>query len=918
MSLHTQMNHAPLVNLLNGVGLVLLRLCEALLFLLLAAGMVAFALYHVYGRDLPDPAQLALHRPFETTRIYARDGQTLLYELFDDGQRTVVPLEEVPWALKAATVATEDAHFYENPGIDLRGIVRAFWLNLDGEVRSGGSTITQQLVRNVLLSPDERNEQSYERKLREAILAFQLSRQFSKDQILSFYLNEIYYGNMAYGIEAAAQNYFGKHARELNLAESALLAGLVQSPTHLNPLTASEAAKERQRVVLQSMLKHGYIDQQQADMAYATPIKLRPSTVDIKTPHWVFYVRGLLEQRYGANMMRRGGLRVVTTLDPALQSLTEQAVREQIAQLHDRNANNAAVVVIDPKTGEILAMVGSVDYNDATIDGQVNVALAPRQPGSALKPIVYAAALMHGWTPATIIWDTPTDFDGYQPTNYDNQFHGPQRLRMALANSYNIPAVKALQFVGINAFHDLAEAMGISTLQERERYGLAAALGAGEVTLLDLTQSYTTFANGGVAQPPTAISKVTTSHGEVLYVHEASQGVQVLGPRGDAIAYLISDILSDNDARTPMFGSNSVMRLSDDRPAAVKTGTSNDYRDSWAIGYTPDLAVGVWVGNTDSTPMQEVAGANGAGAIWQQIMERSHAGKPHQPFIRPPNVDEATICASTGLLADSCSDMVAERFVSDALPTPQADQYIMVTLGATGDCLATDLTPVAERQQRTFLVVPPDVQAWTIPQPPTRPCTTPSTSATTELFNLDVVAAIESPSQNAVVGGVVTVLGSAAGSYILNYGAGEQPDTWTMIAQGHGGVGRGLLGSWSTDDLPSGVYTLRLEVALPGNPVQTIESRVVVDRQQMTVRLAQPAPDTRILADTTVQLLAEAGGPATHVEFMVDGEVVGSTPGPIAIQSWVAAGQGSHTLEAIAFDANGQQVSSAPVVVVVE
>ncbi|MBV9789173.1 MAG: penicillin-binding protein, partial [Chloroflexi bacterium] len=624
------------------LGLIFLRLCEAALLGVLAGGVVGLALYRYYSRDLPDPSQLATHRPFETTRIYARDGQTLLYEVFDDGQRTVVPLDQVPWAVKAATIAVEDAQFFENPGVDLRGIVRALWLNRGGEIQSGASTITQQVARNVLLSPEERVDQSYSRKIREAILAFHLSRQYSKEQVLSFYLNEVYYGNMAYGIEAAAQSYFSKPAHDLNLAEASLLAGLVQSPSELNPFNNPEAAKARQKIVLDLMARQGRVTREQADAAFAQPLTLRPSSVNIRSPHWVFYVLDQLEQEYGADLLRRGGLRVVTTLDPAIQQIAEEAARNRIAELQVQNATNAAVVVIDPKTSEILAMVGSVDYNNAAIDGQVNVTTAARQPGSALKPIVYATAMMqpNGWNPATVIWDVPLNVNGYQPMNYDSRFHGPQRLRLALANSFNIPAVKALQFVGVDAFLDLAHAMGITTLQDRDLYGLAVALGAGEVKLIDLTTAYTTFANNGYARPSVSILRVATNHGEVLYSYKPPTGNQVLGPYGDAIAYLISSILSDNDARTPMFGPNSVMRLKDDRPAAVKTGTSNDFKDSWAVGYTPDLVVGVWVGNSNNTPMDEVAGSNGGGAIWREIMERTHEGKTPEEFERPSNVKE--------------------------------------------------------------------------------------------------------------------------------------------------------------------------------------------------------------------------------------------------------------------------------------
>jgi 1A family penicillin-binding protein len=906
---------------LRVLGLLVLRLCEAVLLGLLIVAVIGLGLYRYYSRDLPDPSQLATHRPFETTRIYARDGQTLLYEVFDDGQRTVVPLDQVPWAVKAATIAVEDADFFDNPGVDLRGIVRALWLNRQGSIMSGGSTITQQVARNVLLSPEERTEQSFDRKIREAILAFHLSRGYSKEQVLAFYLNEVYYGNMAYGIEAAAQSYFGKPARELNLPEAALLAGLVQSPSELNPFNAPEAAKARQRIVLDLMVKQGRITSDQADAAFAMPLTLRPSTVNIRAPHWVFYVLDQLEQQYGADLLRRGGLRVITTLDPATQQQAEEAARAKIEELRARDAHNAAVVVIDPKTSEILAMVGSIDYNNAEIDGQVNVTTAPRQPGSALKPIVYATAMMQpkGWTPATVIWDVPLNVNGYQPVNYDNQFHGPQRLRLALANSFNIPAVKALQYTGVDAFLDLAHNMGITTLQDRDRYGLAVALGAGEVKLLDLTTAYTTFANGGRARPAVSVLRVATNQGEVLYSYKPPTGTQVLGAYGEAIAYQITSILSDNDARAPMFGPNSVMRLKDDRPAAVKTGTSNDFKDSWAVGYTPDLVVGVWVGNTDNTPMQEVAGSNGAGTIWREIMERAHENKPPQEFARPANLKEVSICRSTGLIANGCADTTTELLIDGTQPQPQPGQYITVTVGGDGSCLATDFTPASERRQQSFLLPPPEARSWRGAQPPTRPCDAPpSADGTQAPDSPDVVAAIDSPANGATVGSTISVKGSAAGAYTLAYGAGAQPTSWTTIASGPGGVARGLLGTWDTDGLQSGVYQLQLEVALPGNPPQAVQTTVRIDHDQMTVRLVQPAPDTTIAPGMTVQLIAEASGPITRVEFIVDGQVIGSTAHAASSWNWLATGRGRHTLEVAVYNADGKRSVSSPVIVLVE
>lgn len=759
------------------LGTIVLRVCEMLLLSMVIAAVLGMAAYQFYSRDLPDPAQLTQHRPFETTRIYARDGETVLYELFADGQRTVVPLADVPPVLKHATLAAEDADFYTHPGVDLRAVVRAVWLNRDGEIRSGASTITQQLARNILLSAPERSQQTLDRKAREAILAWEIHRRFSKEQILGMYLNEVYYGNQAYGIEAAAQTYWNKHARDLTLSEAALLAGVVQAPTNLNPLHVPEAARARRQTVLDLMVKHGYVSANQAAAAAAEPVHVRPPTANMRYPHWVWYVRSLLEQQYGAELVERGGLRVVTSLDPAVQDIVEQAVAQRMVELRTRRTNNASVVVLDVRTNEVLAMVGSANYHDATIDGQFNVALSPRQPGSTLKPIVYAAAMMRGWTPATIILDTPTDFNGYAPQNYDQTFRGPQRLRQALAMSLNIPAVKALQFVGLQPFADLAHAMGITTLNDPDRYGLTAALGGGEAKLIDVSNAYATFANAGRARPVAPILSVTTSHGEPLRRYEPPAGTPALGPNGEAIAYLISDMLSDNAARTPIFGPNSAMRLANDRPAAIKTGTTNDYKDSWAVGYTPRMVVGVWVGNTNNTPMDQVAGMDGAAMIWHDIMEAAHAGQPNEPFPQPAGVVETTICARDGSVAAGCADTMLERFVASTLPST----------------LST-------------------------------PMSTPSPAASAP----------------------------------------------------------------TTSAAPT------------------------------TVRLVQPAPDTRIAAGTLVLLAAHGSANVQRIEFLVDGHVIGGTTEIEATWTWTATTRGRHTLEVAAYDAGGKRVGSAPVVVVVQ
>jgi len=802
--------------------------------------LVVLIVYSHYSRDLEGlEAGIGAHRPAETTQIYARDGQTLLYELVDPqgGRRTVVDLSRIPKALRDATVAVEDANFYENPGVDLRGIIRALVLNYQQDCAgeqcrpvSGGSTITQQLVRNVLLPPEERTRISLDRKLREAILAYRVSREYSKDQILALYLNEVYYGSQAYGVEAAAQAYFGKHVWELSAPESTLIAGLPQSPTRLDPLTNLAGAKQRQQVTLDQMAKSGFLTPTQAKATLEAPLRFSPPTSSLVAPHFVFYVRKLLEERYGPDVLYRGGLRVVTSLDLSWQTEAQRIVRERIAELRDRHATNAGVIMLSPED-EVLAMIGSADYKDTSIDGEVNVTLAPRQPGSALKPIVYAAALRRGWTPATILWDQPVEFpqpDGsvYAPRNYDDSWHGPQRLRMALANSLNIPAIKTIEYVGVENFVEQAHALGITTLNDTSAYGLPLVLGAGEVRLLDLTNVYNTIRNGGLKRDPVAILKVTNSRGEVLESTRPTPGQPALGEHGPQIAYLLTDMMSDNVARQYMFGPGNVMELPDGRPAAVKTGTSNEWHDSWAVGYTPDITIGVWVGNSDNTPMQEVAGVNGAGTIWRAIMDDFQQGRPIQQFQRPPGITTTTICADTGALAgDACPNRMDERFIAGSEPKTSDVVRKTLKVGGAGACLAASYTPPGQAFDQVFLVYPAAFHDWAvgagIPQPPTTYCPPPPGKPDTS------IALIIQPAAGIVITSTqVLVRGSARGSYTLEWGGGRDPSSWQQFARGGSPVADGILGVWRTDRLPLGDYTLRLRVTTPdGVPV---ESKVAI------------------------------------------------------------------------------------------
>ncbi|TAK22047.1 MAG: PBP1A family penicillin-binding protein [Chloroflexota bacterium] len=668
------------------VGLFLLAVFGVTLAILGARSLDGVGgIIDALSRDLPAPEAAVERDVFKSTFIYDRNGEPL-YEIFDPngGRRVIIPISDMPQHLVAATLATEDANFYENPGFDLRAIARALWQNFRGQGYSGASTITQQLVRNALFDPEQRTERSLDRKMKEAILAYKLSQKYSKDEILERYLNEISYGNLAYGIESAARTYFDKSARDLNLAEATLLAGLPQSPSAYNPFINFRGAKERQAEVLGLMVRQGYITEAGAEAALKQELRFAALRSDIKAPHFVMYVRDMLEQRFGKARLYQAGFRVYTTLDLSVQRAAEEAARDHIARIRDHDARNAAVMAINPNSGEIIAMVGSVDFFDQSIAGQVNMTTALRQPGSTVKPFTYAAAFARGtMSPGTIIRDEPTQFRGaggepYVPRNPDGRFRGPVTVRYALANSLNIPALKVVSDIGTQTMIDLARRMGITTLGDAQRYGLTVTLGSGEVRLIDLVYAYTPFANGGlqIGQPvtnprpgnrefePAAILKIVDADGRVLEEYSPRPGKRVITPQ---VAWLISDILSDDDARTDTYGRNSPLSIG--RPAAVKTGTTDRSQDSWTVGFTPDLVVGVWVGNADNTPMRQVLGVSGAGAIWNMTMTRALKNNAPRTFARPPGLVQVAIDPRTGLRPAANGPVKLEWFLEGNVPT---------------------------------------------------------------------------------------------------------------------------------------------------------------------------------------------------------------------------------------------------------
>jgi penicillin-binding protein 1C len=680
-----------------------------IIVVLVAGGSFVLYKYYEVAATVPSVADLRQRASqFETTRILDRNGN-LLYEILDPtaGRRTYVPLDKISPYLVAATIATEDKNFYSHPGYDPLAILRAFWQNYQasGETVSGASTITQQLARALIFTPEERNQQTYDRKVREALLAAEITRRYSKDEILELYLNEIYYGNMAYGIQAAAETYFGTTAGTLTLGQAAFLAGLPQAPAIYDVYNNRDAAIKRQESVLRLLLETSqeqgciYVSNNPQRICIDTDSALeafyeiynyefQSPGVQIRYPHWVTYIRSLLESMYEPQTIYRSGFTVYTTLDPAMQDAAEQIVRDQVEKLVENRASSGALVAIRPSTGEILSMVGSADFYSEAIDGQVNMAINPRQPGSAIKPLTYLAAFERGWTPATLIWDVPSEFPPsgnpndqrppYVPVNYDGRFHGPVTVRAALANSYNIPAVKTLEFVGIydnpeipgdDGLVAFAQRLGIRSLTS-DQYGLSLTLGGGEVTLMELTGAYATIANSGTRMPPYAISRVLDFNGNVVYDYQPPPGQQVIRPEH---TFLISSILSDVDARAPMFGSSPVLNLP--FQSAVKTGTTNDFRDNWTLGYTPDLAVGVWVGNANYTPMQNTTGLSGAAPIWSEFMKLAvpaiSNGNP-APFVKPAGVIERVICSESGAEpSEWCAGQRSEFFAADQPPLPK-------------------------------------------------------------------------------------------------------------------------------------------------------------------------------------------------------------------------------------------------------
>lgn len=608
---------------------------------IITIGIILLIFWELFLKGLPSAGELITRNQQVSTKIFDRNG-VLLYTIYKDQNRSPIALAAVPQSVRLATLAAEDAEFYTHPGFSIKGIIRSAISNAARGELSGGSTITQQLVKNALLSP----EKTFTRKIKEIILSVETELTFSKDQILEMYLNEVSYGGTAYGIEQASEQYFGKKAGELTLAQAAYLAGLPKSPTKYSPYGSDpKAGVDRQHEVLKLMRVNKFITKEQEDEALNEELKFLPNKADIKAPHFVMYVRQILVDKYGEEVVEKGGLEVVTTLDYEIQKMAEEVVKNQVNRAKGLRVGNGAAVVLNPATGEILAMVGSKDYFDTAADGQVNVTTSLRQPGSSIKVVNYLYGLMHGYTAGSILNDSPVSFviagqPAYVPKNYDNKFRGKLTLRSALAESRNIPAVRLLASYGVDKMIEFGTQMGITTWTDPSRYGLSLTLGGGEVKLVDLARVFATIADYGKRPEIGSIVSIKNYKGETLEKNDCIQGQDCRKEVADAKAsFILIDILKDNLARSPAFGANSNLVIPGHPEVAVKTGTSNDLKDNLTVGFNQKYLVAVWVGNNDGSPMSRIAsGITGAAPIFNEIMKKLLATEPSVPWQAPEGV----------------------------------------------------------------------------------------------------------------------------------------------------------------------------------------------------------------------------------------------------------------------------------------
>ena len=634
----------------TGALITMKALAMLFLWLFVIGSIVLLSFFLYLQRTLPDSESIATRKVGESTKIYDRTGEVLLYDIHGEEKRTIIPWEQMPETIKEATLASEDSDFYNHKGLDLRGIARAFFKDIVNlGVSQGGSTITQQLVKKALLG----DERTISRKIKEAVLAIEIERKFTKDEIFWMYLNQIPYGSNAYGIESAAKEFFGKKASQLTIAEAATIASVTKAPSYYSPFgNHVPELLARKNSVLARMKTLGFISDTEYQNALSQKLEFKTSDEDIQAPHFVIMVKEYLSSKYGEGAVENGGFKIITTLDSNLQTIAEEVISKYAPINKDRyKAVNAALVAINPRNGDLLALVGSKDYFNVADEGNFNVAIANRQPGSAFKPFAYATALAKGYPDDTVVFDLKTEFnpncepdssqekdengiDCYHPQNYDGRYRGPVTFRQGLAQSLNVPSVKTLYLAGINDTIELAENMGITTLGDKSRFGLSLVLGGAEVKLVDLVSAYGVFANEGMRSPWSFIQRVESSNGQVLE-EKNNKPERVLDPQ---IARLINNMLSDNTARAPVFGYSSSLYFPG-RDVAAKTGTTQENRDAWVVGYAPSLVAGVWTGNNKNESMtKEGAGISASGPMWHEFMVKALSTMPNEKFTNPDPV----------------------------------------------------------------------------------------------------------------------------------------------------------------------------------------------------------------------------------------------------------------------------------------
>jgi membrane peptidoglycan carboxypeptidase len=968
-----------------------------------ASVLAAGAVYASFTRDLPDPSQIKkAETDFQTTKIYDRKG-ALLYEIIDPtgGDRQWSSLNSISPYLLCATVAIEDKTFWENQGFDARGIARAFVANLQGGATQGGSGITQQIVKAVILPPEERAGpgRTTAVKIKEVLLASEVTRRYEKRDILEWYLNTNFYGNLAYGIEAASRVYFNKSAKDLTLAEAAMLAPIPQFPKQ-NPFNNPNEAKRRQDLVLDLMVERTQfgvpgcdVTQKQAAEAKIQPLTYASKTqrFNIQAPHFSVYAKDkaieLLADQLGigveaaTSLVERGGLKITTTLDLDVDNQIRQFANQRVAalQAEGKDANNASVVVIKQDTGEIVSMVGSLDYFNDNIDGQFNVATGLRQPGSSFKPITYLELLRQGASPATLFWDVRTPFETggdqpYLPENYDRKYHGPVRLRQALARSYNIPAVDALERAGIGSVIRLSHKLGITDLDRGLGfYGLALTLGGGEVKLLDQTYAYATIANGanmvGAPRPaeqkkfgyrdldPAAILRVEDSKGKLLYEYRPAVNPNLLGPESEKYTYLLKDIMSDPQARAAAFGFPSVLDLDGPRPAAVKTGTTNDYRDNWTMGFTTDYTVGVWVGNTDNRPMSRgVTGLTGAAPIWKDVMEYLHQGREIRNFPRPDGLVEKAVCQIDGLVPNGVCPSAVELFVPGTEPTEQSTIVQNFPINKETGKLALAGTPPEMVEVKPMYIFPPQAQDWyasmtdeeraSMPQAPTDfdtrfggvvnagdvAITFPANNGYVSAILTDTLAAPAPvidpnnppPPPAPLPPGIVQIRGNAKGGNWVAYkvffapGWSPAPEQWQQIGPDQPNqVDNNVLENWNLGGVAPGQYSLKVQRIENDGRITESVIQVTIDNTPPAVELTQPRPGEGFTTpedewvDVTARVLDDNS--ISKVEFFVNGELFATKTVAPFTAKWTIRAGGRVEFHTIAYDGAGNKTESARV-----